>query len=1068
MEKSIITILALTISILCCYSKENLIAYWPFDDGTARDVSGNGYHGVLMNSPELVDGKYGKAFRFRGFGENTDQGSHIVLPMIDFNAYSAFTISMWVYEEGWSYWHGDSFVFFGDWTYGWLGIFNHFSHDDNRREFGYSVGSVMHDTQIDAYKEESEFRNRWVHLVMSYDNGLVKAYFNGELIGEQYQQINIHGGNAAIARSWWDDGATTSTRFNGIIDDVKIYAEAKTPDEVLDDDVPRCNEETQLIAYWSFDDGTADDFSGNDYHGTKMNSPTPAPGVNGKGQSMYFEGRGADTDQGDHILLPRIKLENLDEFTVTMWVKEIEVTHYQGEEFFYFGKFGYSWLGIGHAAPGPQNDTKLQFSVGSSDEIYDPITEFYQDRGSWAFYSMTYNNGIMKGYRNGELVGTKNQNINIYGDYAALGRHWWGNRTSSRFTGYMDEVKIWCKALSDEEIEDEYDGCPDYDVSILSEKLMFCDGDSLELSCDGDYESYLWSTGETTKSIWVSEEGDYTLEVVDADDCLGETFVSVSKKIVDIDILSEATAICNGDSLELMASDDFDKYLWSTGETGKSIFVKDPGNYSLEVVDEDSCSAVASLDVFVSNIDVSISSDGLDFCLGDSLELICEGDFVSGVWSTGESGPSIFAKEGGEYFVVAQNDFGCIDTAFITVTANTTDVEIYSDGLSFCEGDSLELSADADFESYEWSSGETTKSIFAKDEGEYRLKVVSGSDCPGYASVYLSKYLASIEIIPETTDMCEGDSVRLSLDGRYAQCLWSTGDDSDFIIVNEPGDYYVSIVDEFGCKGYDTVSIRGVSGEVEIIEEYYGRCEGDSVKLSADKDFAAYSWTGGATSKSVVVSSSGKYLLSVVDEYGCAYSDSVNVDFSGGNRLKILNLLADNECLFDTTYLSKLHCEKIKIVNISEEDYLCTASSLWLIKNTEFSIPQSQLPVIFVAGDTTEIVVCLTTFTAGSNRDTLIIEDYCDEIYLPLKAIGMPDLYGGLSQCETPLNLTSRGFLAAGAFNAAQPYPNPAQNKLFAPYSISRQPDTLPEPRGELIDIFGTSTKNRGLSKKIL
>lgn len=63
-------------------AEDNLVAFWSFEDGTAKDVSGNGYHGTLMNSPTSAlghDGE-GKSIKLEGFGENTSQGDHILLP----------------------------------------------------------------------------------------------------------------------------------------------------------------------------------------------------------------------------------------------------------------------------------------------------------------------------------------------------------------------------------------------------------------------------------------------------------------------------------------------------------------------------------------------------------------------------------------------------------------------------------------------------------------------------------------------------------------------------------------------------------------------------------------------------------------------------------------------------------------------------------------------------------------------------------------------------------------------------------------------------------------------------
>ena len=46
-------------------------AIWLFDEGegdTAGDISGNDYHGTLVNGPAWTDGKFGTAYEFRWGG----------------------------------------------------------------------------------------------------------------------------------------------------------------------------------------------------------------------------------------------------------------------------------------------------------------------------------------------------------------------------------------------------------------------------------------------------------------------------------------------------------------------------------------------------------------------------------------------------------------------------------------------------------------------------------------------------------------------------------------------------------------------------------------------------------------------------------------------------------------------------------------------------------------------------------------------------------------------------------------------------------------------------------------
>ncbi|MEW7290321.1 T9SS type A sorting domain-containing protein [Aquimarina sp. 2304DJ70-9] len=99
---------------------------------------------------------------------------------------------------------------------------------------------------------------------------------------------------------------------------------------------------------------------------------------------------------------------------------------------------------------------------------------------------------------------------------------------------------------------------------------------------------YLWSTGETTPSITVSPEVDttYSVTVNGCNDCgedTDEVVVSVSDGLA-LD-LGPDESVCIGTILTLTSPIEADSYLWSTGETTRSIEILaiEPTTYTLEI-----------------------------------------------------------------------------------------------------------------------------------------------------------------------------------------------------------------------------------------------------------------------------------------------------------------------------------------------------------------------------------------------------------------------------------------------------------------------------------------------------
>ena len=204
------------------------------------------------------------------------------------------------------------------------------------------------------------------------------------------------------------------------------------------------NPDTHLLAYWPLD-GDGKDESGAGLHAT--NSGTrPCMGVNGKeGSALRFEGSKTNGDSGNHLVLPFIDLAKNKQFSICLWVKETRMENGDGEGYIWFGDHFQGALGIVHFYK------NIEFLVGKTSLSVPFQAEFIDN---WVHYALVMDNNTVRGYINGKEVGSKEQALQLGSTNAALGRHWWSKTNSStRFTGCMDEVRIYSRALSVDEIK---------------------------------------------------------------------------------------------------------------------------------------------------------------------------------------------------------------------------------------------------------------------------------------------------------------------------------------------------------------------------------------------------------------------------------------------------------------------------------------------------------------------------------------------------------------------------------------------------------------------------------------
>ena len=104
--------------------------------------------------------------------------------------------------------------------------------------------------------------NVWSHFAVSWNGQIVKFFLDGELIEEQEfsDTLILNNENLFIGA----DFPGGNDYLNGFIDEVRIWNVARTQEEIQDNmDKPLENpkSEPNLVGYWNFDGGTADDLS---------------------------------------------------------------------------------------------------------------------------------------------------------------------------------------------------------------------------------------------------------------------------------------------------------------------------------------------------------------------------------------------------------------------------------------------------------------------------------------------------------------------------------------------------------------------------------------------------------------------------------------------------------------------------------------------------------------------------------------------------------------------------------------------------------------------------------------
>lgn len=271
-------------------------------------------------------------------------------------------------------------------------------------------------------------------------------------------------------------------------------------------------------------------------------------------------------------------------------------------------------------------------------------------------------------------------------------------------------------------------------------------------------------------------------------------------------------------------------------------------------------------------------------CAGNSIVLNAGSGFASYLWQDGSTNSSITATQPGLYYVEVASCNAVYKDSVLVSPAQPVPFTVGPDR-SKCNSDTLHLSAQSGFLNYSWSNNYNISSTTAQNvvvnplvDTTYYIKAEKTPGCFAYDTVRVMVHNSPVIDLGSDKSFCAGDSVSFNAGSGFANYLWSDGQSSQQITVKTAKQYSVLAITTQGCKSFDTVRVLNVFQlPVVSLDKNPGLCTGTSRTLDGG-NFASYQWNTGATSPTVSVNSTGKYLVTVTDGNGCKGSDSTIIN----------------------------------------------------------------------------------------------------------------------------------------------------------------------------------------------
>ncbi len=412
--------------------------------------------------------------------------------------------------------------------------------------------------------------------------------------------------------------------------------------------------------------------------------------------------------------------------------------------------------------------------------------------------------------------------------------------------------------------------------------IDFSENLSLELgldveTCDSSYtivsslsaDQYLWSTGETTDFITVTESGTYGLTISETEACTSEDEI-VIEFIDGISLeLGEDQESC--DPLLLNPGISQVDYKWSNGSNGVALLAQETGMYALTITNNLGCSAIDSVYVEINDYPSFALPDTLSSC--QSIKFDFSDSDYDFLWSNGESGSQVEIEEVGDYMITVSNSGGC--TLVENIYVNITNELAFDFGEDIVSCEAFELSTSLLGLDYEWSTGAETESILITETGNYALTVSDGSGCSAIDEINVE--INALPPLDLGEDLVSCSSVLLETEDEGFNYLWSDGTSSSSLLVESNGSYELTITNDQGCSIADTINVT-IAEELNLeLGEDLTSCEGINLSAGSFSNDIMYLWSDGTTEEEIFIESSGLYYLTITDGIACSAADSINI-----------------------------------------------------------------------------------------------------------------------------------------------------------------------------------------------
>ena len=433
-------------------------------------------------------------------------------------------------------------------------------------------------------------------------------------------------------------------------------------------------------------------------------------------------------------------------------------------------------------------------------------------------------------------------------------------------------------------------------------KADICKGDNVPLGINFPAaNAYTWTPASTLNNPNIANPIAFppvsTIYSLSLNDSLCRV---VSTRTVLVDVHQNITeiidqALCSGDIITLQTNSVYMSYQWNSGQTTPSITGLLEGLYTVSTVDSFGCAGFDSSRIYQR---IPITPLNFVMCEGSYEQLLGpQGNYQytwtpaltlnnANIWNPYASPPS------NTIYTLTLAYGPCISSnTFSILVKPRPQALISTNGANLCLTDTMQLNTptSANYQSYAWSTGDTTATIIVTQQGNYTVTVTGYNGCVSVDTMVLRK-TPPFSTKGASVTICEGQSIQLEGDSGYTYRWFPeyrlTGHTEREATVS-PGvtSVYTLIISNGRCaSAVDHTVYVNPAPPLSLLSNYASILPGESVQLEAVADTTTI-WSPNymlscfdCPNPIVDPLETTTYYCYVVDKLGCTNTQTVIVE----------------------------------------------------------------------------------------------------------------------------------------------------------------------------------------------